>query len=45
MTCIDLYIRVNFTYISDRGDGAPQYQSAAGNIYAHEGSHWDITYY
>ena len=44
-TCIDRYIRASFTYIGLRGDGAPMYRSAAGNIYANEGSHWDITYY
>jgi hypothetical protein len=26
-------------------DGAAQYQVASGNIYADEGSHWDVTYY
>ncbi len=43
-TCLTNYIH-NFTYIGLRGDGAPQYKSGAGNIYADEGSHWDITYY
>lgn len=46
-TCIGNYIRSSFTRISDRGDGAPRYQSAAGNIYADEywANHWDILYY
>ncbi|SMB94140.1 hypothetical protein [Deinococcus hopiensis] len=46
-TCIGDYIRNSFTRISDRGDGAPRYQSAAGNIYADEywANHWDILYY
>ncbi|MFC4424949.1 hypothetical protein [Deinococcus navajonensis] len=44
-TCINSYITRNFTYIGLRGDGAPQYKSAAGNIYAKESSHWDILYY
>ncbi|HMU41067.1 MAG TPA: hypothetical protein PKE31_18825 [Pseudomonadota bacterium] len=43
--CIDSYITRNFSYIGKRGDGAPMYKSAAGNIYAKESSHWDITYY
>lgn len=46
-SCIDSYVTRNFTRISDRGDGAPRYQSAAGNIYADEywANHWDILYY
>ncbi|WP_027483312.1 hypothetical protein [Deinococcus pimensis] len=46
-SCIDAYVRNSFTRISDRGDGAPRYQSAAGNIYADEywANHWDILYY
>jgi hypothetical protein len=43
-TCVTTYIH-HFTYIGLRGDGAPQYQSGAGNIYADEGTHWDILYY
>ena len=35
----------NFTYIGLRGDGYPQYRSGAGNVYADEGSHWDVTFY
>jgi hypothetical protein len=44
-TCIDRYIRGNFAFIGNRGDGAPQYRSGSGNIYANEGSHWDVLYY
>ncbi|GAA0515959.1 hypothetical protein [Deinococcus depolymerans] len=44
-TCVSNYITANFTYIGVRGDGAPQYRSAAGNIYARESNHWDILYY
>lgn len=44
-SCIGSYIQNNFTYIGKRGDGAPMYKSAAGNIYAKESNHWDITYY
>ncbi|MGW5328687.1 hypothetical protein [Streptomyces sp. NPDC004014] len=44
-TCVTSYIKNNFGYIGLRGDGAPQYQSGSGNIYADEGSHWDVLYY
>ena len=44
-TCIGNYIHNSFTRIANRGDGAAQWRSAAGNIYADEGSHWDVTYY
>ncbi|GAA1625556.1 hypothetical protein GCM10009744_11740 [Kribbella alba] len=44
-TCVGNYIHNNFTRIANRGDGAAQWQAASGNIYADEGSHWDITYY
>ena len=44
-TCVGNYIHNTFTRIANRGDGAAQWRSGAGNIYADEGSHWDITYY
>ncbi|CAG7719990.1 unnamed protein product [Allacma fusca] len=44
-TCISGYITRSFTRIADRSDGAAQYRSAAGNIYALEGNHWDVTYH
>jgi hypothetical protein len=44
-TCLTGYVHTNFTYIGLRGDGYPQYQSGAGNVYADEGSHWDVTFY
>ncbi|CAM5321801.1 hypothetical protein SGLAM104S_09385 [Streptomyces glaucescens] len=44
-TCIGNYIKNTFTYIGVRGDGAPQWKSGSGNIYADEGNHWDVTYY
>jgi hypothetical protein len=44
-SCLGSYITTNFTYIGLRGDGAPQYRSAAGNVYADEGNHWDVTFY
>jgi hypothetical protein len=42
--CIENYIRANFTQIASRSNGDPQWQSAAGNIYAKESTHWDIYY-
>ncbi|WP_329301815.1 hypothetical protein OG410_29065 [Streptomyces sp. NBC_00659] len=44
-TCVTGYIKNTFGYIGLRGDGAPQYRSGAGNIYADEGNHWDVLYY
>jgi hypothetical protein len=44
-TCVGNYIRGNFSRIANRPDGTPQWRSAAGNIYADEGNHWDVTYY
>jgi hypothetical protein len=44
-TCLTNYVHNNFTYIGLRGDGYPQYQSGAGNVYADEGNHWDVTFY
>ncbi|MGW1894257.1 hypothetical protein ACWCP6_29040 [Streptomyces sp. NPDC002004] len=44
-TCVGSYIKNTFGYIGLRGDGAPQWKSGSGNIYADEGSHWDVTYY
>src|SRR3954453_4096433 len=44
-TCVGNYIHNTFPRIANRGDGAAQWRSGAGNIYADEGSHWDITYY
>jgi hypothetical protein len=43
--CIDSYVHNSFSYIGLRGDGYPQWRSAAGNLYCDEGSHWDITYF
>ncbi|MDT0321271.1 hypothetical protein [Streptomyces millisiae] len=44
-TCVNGYITNNFAFIGYRSDGAAQYQSGSGNIYAREGNHWDVTYY
>ena len=43
-TCIQNYVNANFTRIANRSNGDPQWQSAAGNIYARESNHWDIYY-
>ncbi|WNO72088.1 hypothetical protein [Streptomyces sp. AM8-1-1] len=45
-TCVGNYIKNTFSYIGARpGDGAPQWRSGSGNVYADEGNHWDVTYY
>ncbi|MEU3188174.1 hypothetical protein ABZ707_28855 [Streptomyces sp. NPDC006923] len=44
-TCLNTYITGTFRYAGKRGDGARTYKSPAGNVYAREGSHWDVTYY
>ncbi|GGO93052.1 hypothetical protein [Wenjunlia tyrosinilytica] len=45
-SCLSGYITGNFTYIGPRpGDGAAQYRSGAGNIYARESNHWDVLFY
>jgi hypothetical protein len=44
-TCNNNYIKNSFSYIGLRGDGYPQWKSAAGNLYCDEGNHWDITYF
>ncbi|SCF64373.1 MULTISPECIES: hypothetical protein [unclassified Streptomyces] len=43
--CLDSYITRTFTYAGKRGDGARMYKSPAGNVYANERSHWDVTYF
>lgn len=45
-SCVNSYITRTFRYVGKRkGDNAKQYKAPSGNIYAREGSHWDITYY
>ncbi|MFF4367083.1 hypothetical protein [Streptomyces sp. NPDC001594] len=44
-TCLTNYVKGTFSYIGLRGDGAPQWQSGSGNVYADEGNHWDVLYY
>ncbi|MEU0838318.1 hypothetical protein ABZ370_02450 [Streptomyces sp. NPDC005962] len=43
-SCVTRFIKRQYAYIGRRGDGAPMYRSSAGNVYANEGNHWDITY-
>ncbi|WP_331741887.1 hypothetical protein [Streptomyces sp. NBC_01006] len=43
-TCITNYIHSSFTKISTRSDGAERWRSSAGNVYARESNHFDITY-
>lgn len=37
-TALDAYVKNSFTQIENRGDGYPQWKSAAGNIYCVRGS-------
>ncbi|MFY0406578.1 hypothetical protein [Solicola sp. PLA-1-18] len=43
-TCLNSYVTGTFTYIGTRSDGAAQYRSGSGNVYAKEGNHWDVLY-
>jgi hypothetical protein len=44
--CLSDYIQSHFTYIGTRpDDGAAQYRSGSGDIYARESNHWDVVYY
>ncbi|MET7937577.1 hypothetical protein [Streptomyces sp. NPDC005322] len=45
-SCLSNYVTRTFTNIGPRpGDGAQQYKSGSGNIYARESNHWDVLYY
>ncbi|MCM0622424.1 hypothetical protein [Nocardioides bruguierae] len=44
-TCLNNWVTGHYAYIGTRSDGAAMYQAASGNVYAKEGSHWDVTYY
>ncbi len=44
-TCLTNWVHRTYRYLGLRGDGAPLYQAASGNLYADEGSHWDVTFY
>ncbi|MDX3356148.1 hypothetical protein PV703_23100 [Streptomyces sp. ME01-24h] len=43
--CLDRYITSHFKRAGARRDGTKLYKSPAGNVYAREGSHWDVLYY
>lgn len=43
-SALDSYIQNNFSYIGIRSDGAKQYKTAYGTIFAQEGTHWDIVF-
>lgn len=43
-TCVNGYVTGTFPRTGTRSDGAALYTSAAGNVYAKEGNHWDILY-
>ena len=44
-SCLTSWVHNTYTYIGLRSDGYPMYEAASGNVYADEGSHWDVTYY
>lgn len=44
-SCLTSYVQNTFQYQGLRSDGAALYRSAAGNEYAKEGSHWDVTFH
>jgi peptidoglycan hydrolase-like protein with peptidoglycan-binding domain len=44
-SCNTNYVQTRFGYIGLRGDGAAQYQSPQGDVYAKEGDHWDVVFY
>ena len=43
-TCLTSWVHNTYSYQGLRGDGAPLYKAASGNLYADEGNHWDVTY-
>ncbi|MGW6394424.1 peptidoglycan-binding domain-containing protein [Streptomyces sp. NPDC055103] len=43
-SCLTNYVKATFPFIGNRADGAPQYKSASGNIYALEINHWDVAF-
>ncbi|MDH6708827.1 peptidoglycan hydrolase-like protein with peptidoglycan-binding domain [Kitasatospora sp. MAA19] len=44
MSCLTNYITGNFAHSGTRADGADLWTAPSGNIYANEGSHWDVTF-
>ncbi|WP_438319059.1 peptidoglycan-binding domain-containing protein [Streptomyces sp. HUAS TT3] len=43
-SCLSNYITGTFPRTGTRGDGAALYTAPSGNVYAREGSHWDVTF-
>ena len=41
---VNSYIKKNYTDVGKRGDGAQQYKSPEGYVFAKEGDHWDILF-
>lgn len=44
-SCLTSYVTNTFTYVGQRSDGTRLYRSGAGNEYADEGNHWDVTFF
>lgn len=44
-SCLTSWVHNTYAYQGLRGDGAPLYKAASGNLYADEGNHWDVTFY
>ncbi|SIN72468.1 hypothetical protein SAMN05444166_0449 [Singulisphaera sp. GP187] len=42
--CVSDFIETHFEAVGVRGDGAKMFKDGAGNIYARESNHWDITF-
>nr|WP_317621540.1 peptidoglycan-binding domain-containing protein [Streptomyces sp. CBMA123] len=43
-SCLTDHIHGTFAHSGTRGDGADLWTAPSGNIYANEGSHWDVTF-
>ena len=41
---VNSYIKTNYTDVGKRRDGAHQYKSPEGYVFAKEGDHWDILF-
>jgi len=44
-SCLTSYVSSTFTYVGTRSDGFRGHRSGAGNEYAQEGGHWDVTFH
>ena len=42
--CVSDFIKTHFEAIGTRSDGAAMFKDGAGNVYARESNHWDITF-